>query len=73
MKTEAPTGRKVLFWKITGDALAVIHAPPNTVFGSKSEGRRSYTVTRAEVGADVIPQLFFGDVFIAGVGHQWIF
>ena len=68
MKTEAPTGRKVLFWKITGDALAVIHAPPNTVFGSKSEGRRSYTVTRAEVGADVIPRLSFGDVFIIQSG-----
>ena len=64
---EASVGRKVLFWKITGDALAVIHAPPNTVFGSKSEGR-SYRITRAEAGADVIPWLSFEDEFISQSG-----
>ena len=65
---EAPTGRKILFWKITGDALAVIHAHMKMVFGSKSEGR-SYRITRAEAGADVIHRLSFEDVFIAKVGH----
>ena len=65
---EAPTGRKILFWKITGDALAVIHAHMKMVFGSKSEGKRSYTVTRAEAGADVIPWLSFEDKFISRSG-----
>ena len=61
-------GRKVLFWKITGNTLAIVHAPPDMVFGSKSEGKRSYTVTRAEVGTDMIPWLSFKDVFISWSG-----
>ena len=68
LKMKAPVGRKVLFSKITGDTLAVVHAPPDMVFRSKSEGKRSYIVTRAEVGADVIPRLSFGDVFIIQSG-----
>ena len=68
LKTEAPAGRKVLFWKITGDTLAIVPAPPDMVFGSKSEGKRSYTVTRAEAGADVIPWLSFEDEFISQSG-----
>jgi len=39
LRTEALAGRKVLFWKVIGDALAVVHAPPNMVFGSRSEAR----------------------------------
>jgi hypothetical protein len=62
---EAPMGRKVLFWKITGGVLVVVHAPLNAVFGSKSEGKGSHTVKRAEARAEVIPRLSFEDVFIS--------
>ena len=65
---EASAGRKVLFWKITGNTLAIVHAPLDMVFGSKSEGKRSYIVTRADVGADVIPWLSFEDIFISQSG-----
>ena len=73
LKIEAPTGRKIFLWEITGDALAMIHASLDAVFRSKNKGMRSYTVTKAEVGTDVISRLSFKDVFIAGVGYWWIF
>ena len=69
LKTKAPAGRKVFFWEITDNALAVIHTSPNAVFRSRNKGRRSCTVTRAEVGIDVIPRLSFRGVFIARVGY----
>ena len=68
LKMKAPVGRKVLFSKITGDTLAVVHAPPDMVFRSKKKGRRSCTMAISEAGTDVIPRLSFKDVFIAGVG-----
>jgi len=68
LKIEASMRRKVLFRKITGDTLTVVHAPPNMVFGSKGEGKRSDTVTRVEASADVIPWLSFEDVFISRSG-----
>ena len=73
LKVEAPAGRKIFLWVITSNVLAIVHASLDVVFGSKSKGKRSYTITRAEVGADVIPRLSFEDVFIARVGCRWIF
>jgi hypothetical protein len=46
----------------------VVHAPPNAIFGSKNEGKGSYTITRAEARADVILRLSFEDVFICRSG-----
>ena len=39
LKTKAPAGRKVLFWKITGDVLVVVHASPNVVLDLRARGR----------------------------------
>jgi hypothetical protein len=58
LKAEAPPGRKIFLWEITSNALAVIHASLDVVFRSKNK-RRSYTMTRAEARADVIPRLSF--------------
>ena len=64
---------KILLWKITDDALAMVHASQDIVFGSKNEEKRSCTVVRAEAGADMIPRLPSRGIFIAGVGYQWVF
>jgi hypothetical protein len=39
LKTEAPTRRKVLFWKVTGDVLAAVHASLKAVLDLKATGR----------------------------------
>ena len=41
LKTKAPAGRKVLFWKIIGDALAVVHAFLNAVLDLRERGREA--------------------------------
>ena len=64
----APTGRKIFLQEVTSNVLAVVHASLDVVFGSKSKGKRSYTVARTEAGTDVIPRLPSRDLFIAGVG-----
>jgi hypothetical protein len=49
--------------------LVVIHASLDAVFGSKNKRRRSYIVTRAEVGTYVIPRLSFSSIFIGRMGY----
>ena len=39
LKIEASAGGKVLFWKLTGDALAMVHASPNAVLDQRARGR----------------------------------
>jgi hypothetical protein len=39
LKTEAPVRRKVLFWKVTGDALTAVHASPKAGLDLKAMGR----------------------------------
>jgi hypothetical protein len=71
---DAGGGRGEIFlWKINNDALAVVHASLDAVFGSKNEGKRSCTVTRAETGADVISRLSSRAILRAGVGYRWVF
>jgi hypothetical protein len=48
LKAEALVGREILFQRVIGDVLAVVHTPLNAVVESESKGRRSCTTMRAE-------------------------
>ena len=66
LKTEALVGRKVLFWKVTGDALVVDHASLNAVLDLEAKGRE--VAQWQKRGANMALQLSPVDVFIAESG-----